>query len=195
MEQFDLSNGIKKYLKESQFVIPVMSLSIVVTFICFAVVILFWILTMDLTTPLILLCIFAIISVVLYLRYKKNSRHYYFFGYVDAFPDMDAPLNVLAMENYYDRLVLRAMDYGFSEIETVFEKTRQIYHLDLRAKAPNGNLVSVSFETQSFCFYDLTRGVSKTQEYKEFLTKDKDVINGCFEQICLLTNTQIEMDD
>ena len=195
MEQFDLSNGIKKYLKESQFVIPFMSLSIVATFVCFAVVILFWILTMDLTTPLILLGIFAIISVVLYLRYKKNSRHYYFFGYVDAFPDMDAPLNLLAMENYYDRLVVRALEYGFSEVETVFEKTRQVYHLDFRAKAPNGNMVSVSFETQSMCFYDLSRGVSKTQEYGEFLAKGQQVIEGCFEQICLLTNTQIDMEE
>ena len=172
-----------------------MSLSIVATFVCFAVVILFWILTMDLTTPLILLGIFAIISVVLYLRYKKNSRHYYFFGYVDAFPDMDAPLNLLAMENYYDRLVVSALEYGFSEVETVFEKTRQVYHLDFRAKAPNGNMVSVSFETQSVHFYDLTRGVSKTQEYKEFLTKDKEVIYCCLEQICTLTNADIEMED
>ena len=195
MEQFDLTNGIKKYLKESQFVIPFMSLAIVITFICFAVVILFWILTMDLTTPLILLCVFAVISVALYLRYKKNSRHYYFFGYVDAFPDMDAPLNVLAMENYYGRLVDYAMDYGFSEIETVFEKTRQIYHLDFRAKAPNGNIVSVSFETNGMRFYDLSRGVSKSQEYSEFLTKEQQVIKGCFEQVCLLSNTQIEMED
>ena len=108
---------------------------------------------------------------------------------------MDAPLNVLALENYYGRLVDLAMDYGFSEIETVFEKTRQIYHLDFRAKAPNGNIVSVSFETNGMRFYDLSRGVSKSQEYSEFLTKEQQVIKGCFEQVCLLSNTQIEMED
>lgn len=185
MEQFDLNQGLKKYLKEGQVVIPLMSLAIVATFVCFAVVLLFWVTSMELSTPIVLLCVFALLSVILFLRYRKNAKHYYFFGYVDAFPDMDAPLNVLALENYYGRLKLRAMEEGFDEVDIAFTKTRQVYHLDFRAKAPNGNLLSISFETQSVTFADLSTGATRTVEYSAIVDGDKggdlqlDVITAC----------------
>ena len=170
---------MKKYLKESQIVIPALSLCVVATFVSFVVLLLLRMLMMDLTTPVVLLCVFGVASLGLFLRYRKNSHHYYFFGYVDAFPDMDAPLNVLSMENYYGRLATYAQEDGFSEVETTFIKTRQVYHLDLRAKAPNGNVLSISFETSKVTMYDLTTGNTANWEYVEFINKEDNVVTAC----------------
>lgn len=174
MEQFDLNKGIKKYAKEAQWVIPLMSLSVLATFISFAVLILFWIMAREVLAPLVLMCVFALCSVLLFLRYNKNSKHYYFFSYIDAFPDMGAPLNVLILNDYHDKLTAQAEEIGFTEIETSFLKTRQVFHLDVRAKAPNGSLVSAVFETEKATVYNLSRGTTKTLAYDEFLQDKQD---------------------
>lgn len=195
MEQFDLSKGIKKYVKEAQWVIPLLSLSVLATFISFAVLILFWIMARDVITPLILMCVFALCSVALFLRYGKNSKHYYFFSYIDAFPDMGAPLNVLIFNNYHDRLKSQAEELGFTEVETSFLKNRQVFHLDVRAKAPNGSLMSAVFETEKATVYNLSLGTNATLPYDDFLQDrqdDKAIMLDC---LLLILSASKETED
>jgi len=173
-------------------VIPALSLCVVATFVCFVIILLFKMLVMDLTTPIVLLCVFGVASLLLFLRYRKNATHYYFFSYIDAFPDMDAPLNTLALENYYGRLAIIAQEEGFFDIETDFMKTRQVYHLDFRAKAPNGHLVSASFETSFATLYDLTTGATRRFEYEEFLKKEDNVTLLCLEKMAEFSQKAVE---
>lgn len=174
MEQFDLNKGIKKYAKEAQWVIPLLSLSVLATFISFAVLILFWIMARDVLTPLVLMCIFALCSALLFVRYSKNSKHYYFFSYIDVFPDMGAPLNVLISNDYHNRFIAGAEELGFTEVETSFLKTRQVFHFDVRAKAPNGSLMSAVFETEKATVYNLSAGRTRTLSYDGFLQDRQD---------------------
>ncbi len=169
MEEFDLKSGLKKYVKEAQFVIPMLSLSVLGIFVCFLWLNIVWMGGGEVTLPFVFMGVFALSTVLLFLRYKKNSKNYYFFCYVDAFPDMDAPLNVMIYADFRGSLAERASEYGLKDVSSEFLRTRQVYHLDVRATAPNGNFMSVRFETDKLTVYDLAKGTNVEKKYDEIL--------------------------
>lgn len=73
---------------------------------------------------------------------------------------MDAPLNVLIYADYRGRLADEAKEFGLTDLTAEFIRTRQVYHLDVRATAPNGDLMSASFETGKATVHNLTKGTT-----------------------------------
>ena len=184
MEQFDLSKGIKKYAKEARVVIPLLSLSIVATFVCFALLLLFWILQNNLSIVVGLMCFFAILSVVLFVRYTKNSQNYYFYSFVDLFPDMDAPLNTLACEAHYGKFLTKAQELGFLETESNFARIKQVYSLNVRTKTKGGVRLTAVFDETGATLYNLDDPRMVRVEYSQILT-DNPTGSKLVEQ-CLL---------
>ena len=182
MEEFDLKQGVKKYVKEAQWVIPSLSLSVVAIFISFLWFSIVWMSGGEITLPFVFIGIFAVLSGLLFLRYRKNSKKYYFFCYIDAYPDMDAPLNVLIYADYRGRLADEAREFGLTDLTAEFIRTRQVYHLDVRATAPNGDLMSASFETGKATVHNLTTGTTTEKNYTDILsdrTNSVSTIEDC----------------